>query len=287
VCSRNRPEFLRDSVQSILEGLEVPAELIVVDQSDRANLALEALSHGETRAHVRYTWTTTRGLSTALNHGIRSARHDVLLFTHDDVFVDREWYQALVDALLSAPAATVVTGRVLPAPAPDGGGRFVPSTKVETTPHSFTGRIWDDVLYPLNMAMHRQTFERVGPFDERLGPGTPYPAAEDNDYGYRLLEAGGRIQYVPAAVVHHRAWRDDLISLRWAYGLGQGGFYAKHFRVDDLYIARRAVRELRRYGALTARCALRGDSRARGYAVSAAALMMGMTRWAFTYRLKP
>jgi GT2 family glycosyltransferase len=286
ICSRNRPQLLCQTVQSVLAGSEVPTEFVIVDQSESTNGELEQLAAAEAGTDIRYLRSATRGLSSALNAGIRAARYERLLFTHDDVSVDPHWHQIIVDALLGAREPIVVTGQVLPESVGREGGWFVPSTKIDPTPRTFSGRIWSDPLYPLNMAMDRRTFEIVGPFDERLGPGTPFPAAEDNDYGYRVLEAGCRIEYVPAAVVVHRAWRNDVVSLRWAYALGQGGFYAKHLRARDWYIARRAGRELRRYVTLATQHALHRDVRARWYAASSVGLLVGLARWTLAHRMR-
>ena len=97
---------------------------------------------------------------------------------------------------------------------------FAPSTKVDTAPAVYHGRLHEDVLYTGNMAMDRSAARAVGVFDERLGPGTSFPSAEDNDFGFRLLEAGYRIVYVPEALLYHRAWRSerDYVRLRWSYG---------------------------------------------------------------------
>jgi GT2 family glycosyltransferase len=158
----------------------------------------------------------------------------------------------------------VITGRVLPERQATNAG-VVPSTKIDPEPRRYAGRIWDDVLYPMNMAMARATARRIGGFDERLGSGTSFPA-EDNDYGYRALEIGCTIAYVPEAVVWHRAWRTDLLRLRWQYGRGQGAFFAKHLSWHDRYIAQRIFAEWRRYVGLSAHYAIRLDRRAMRYA---------------------
>jgi GT2 family glycosyltransferase len=92
------------------------------------------------------------------------------------------------------------------------------------------------------MAAYRSALATVGAFDERLGPGSRFPAAEDNDLGFRLLEAGFRIIYEPRAIVYHRAWRPrrDYLKVRWLYGRGKGGFYGKHRDRPDRHITRRA-----------------------------------------------
>jgi cobaltochelatase CobN len=101
------------------------------------------------------------------------------------------------------------------------------------------------------MAIRRETLREVGGWDERLGAGTSFPAAEDNDLGFRLLEAGYRIAYHPEAVAWHRAWRAerDYLPLRWAYGRGQGAYYAKHAALSDAYMVRRFGADLGRLAA--------------------------------------
>lgn len=278
ICSRNRPELLLETVHSVLQSTEVPSELVIIDQSDAVHSALEAGLPGA-RCEIRYIRTQEVGTSRARNAGIAAARHDLLVFTDDDVHVTPEWFGIVVRALLRGGPEVVVTGQVRPADAGRSGG-FVPSTIVEPRPLVHRGRIAADVIYPHNLAMYRWAFDRVGPFDHLLGGGAPYPAAEDNDICHRLLEAGYAIHYVPEAVVYHRAWRSrkDYLPLRWAYGRGQGAFYAKHVSLRDPYmlrrlasdLGRRAVRVLRRlprpYGAL-------------GELVYMAGVLSGVTGW--------
>jgi GT2 family glycosyltransferase len=112
-----------------------------------------------------------------------------------------------------------------------------------------------DMLRPLNMALDRTLFERLGGFDTRLGPGTVFPSAEDADFAYRTLRAGHPIAFVPAARVTHRAWRPGsaYLPLRWAYGYGRGAFYAKHTVGGDRRMLVRfggdALRRMRRFPA--------------------------------------
>jgi GT2 family glycosyltransferase len=140
------------------------------------------------------------------------------------------------------------------------------------------------VLYPLNMALYRSALAEVGGFDERLGPGTPFPASEDGDLGFRLLEAGYAIHYAPQAALVHRAWRTqrDYLPLRWGYGLGRGAFYAKHLSWRDRQMRRRAWRDLARLrhwpGLL-----LRDRRAAQGDIVLVGGIVWGALRWAATY----
>ena len=98
------------------------------------------------------------------------------------------------------------------------------------------------------MACHRRILEDLGPFDERLGAGSRYLSAEDNDYCFRALDAGYRIRYLPEAVVHHQAWRPkgQHWRLQWTYGVGQGAYFAKHIHLRDRYALHRLRDEVQR-----------------------------------------
>lgn len=287
ICSRNRPQLLLESVRSILAGELVPTEIIVVDQSHEPNLALEALA-AERDHNIRYVWSQSVGLSRANNIGVVHAAHAIIGFTHDDVLVSPTWYGELIAALLAAGPRSVVTGQVLPTPNAGAGG-FAPSTKVNPTPAIYAGRIGIDVLFPMNMAMERAALAAVGGFDERLGPGTPFPAAEDNDFGYRLLEAGYRICYVPTARLYHCAWRQprDYLPLRWNYGRGQGAYYAKYFDLHDRYMLRRMAVNFKNH-CLEGLRRIRSQRRlAYGCAIYNLGLLSGAAQWLLMHRKAP
>lgn len=287
ICSRNRPELLATTVQSVLEGDEVPSELVMVDQSDVPHPALVTLATSRP-CTIRYLWTHSIGVSRARNAGIEAAQHAILAFTDDDVVVAPTWFGALARALLQAGPRAAVTGRVLPLAEETHGG-FAPSTKVEESPATYEGRLGADVLFANNMAFYRTAIKLVGSFDERLGPGTSFPGSEDNDFGFRLLEAGFRIAYVPEAVLYHRAWRseDHYLPLRWRYGRGQGAFYAKHLSVRDRHMVHRMGHAVVGH-TLAGLFRIRRQPRlAYGDAIYTLGLLSGAAQWLLTQRHSP
>lgn len=284
ICSRNRPQLLAETIQSVLDGTKLPTEIVVIDQSDQQHPGLATLQ-SECDCTVRYLWSQSVGAASARNAGITAARYDLLAFIDDDMIVAQNWYGALIRALEQAGPCSVVTGQVLPATDQQAGG-FVPSTKEDQTPAVYEGRIGEDVLYTGNMALYRSAITTIGLFDQRLGPGTAFPAAEDNDFGFRLLEAGYRILYVPQAVLYHLAWRSDrdYLPLRWGYGVGRGGFYAKHLRWRDRHMLQRMIYDIMTHLLLFLR-RVRGDRRrAYGDAVLTFGILFGAIRWLLTQR---
>src|SRR5262245_56642290 len=232
--------MLRQAVASILAGDGLPAEIVIVDQSDQlqASLGYERNPTGLVIRHVR---SRSRGLARARNEAARLAQRPILVFTDDDVFVERSWLERLVGALATAGPGAVVTGRVV-AGEPEATDAFAQSLKSGDVPRIYRGRVREDPLVSANMALPRALFDQLGGLDPRLGVGTAFPGGEDNDFGFRALEAGCLIVYVPDAVVIHRAWRPlsgHYLRLRWGYGRGQGAFLAKHLRRGNRFMGRR------------------------------------------------
>jgi glycosyltransferase involved in cell wall biosynthesis len=287
VPTRNRQQFVRELVQSIVAGETVPAEIVVVDQSDDPDPEL-AEWPDDRGCRMHYRHTTIRGASAARNEGMRSAQSEIFVFVDDDVVATPDWLERVLSTLREAGDRTVVTGQVRSGE-PEGGGAFAPSLIQDEERAVYEGRAAANVLWTGNMAIFRSTAERIGGFDERLGPGKKrFPGGgEDNDYCFRLLESGHRIVYEPAAIVYHRAWRppSEYVGVRWRYGRGQGGFYGKYLHLRDRYIlgqlaghvsscCRDALRELPRH-----------PRRAAGSAAYAAGLVTATAEWLLTERL--
>jgi GT2 family glycosyltransferase len=283
ICTRDRPTLLRATLESILAAEHVPDECVIVDQSDRPRLDLADSVKGAT--DVRVLEAAPRGLGRARNEGAAAARHGVLVFVDDDMLADPKWLGALVGALVEASPGAVTTGAVIAADAETWRG-FTPSTQAHDPGAVFQGRIGRDVLAGGHMAIWRRDLDAVGGFDERLGAGAAYPAADDNDLGFRLLEQGYRIHYVADAILYHRAWRAGwrYPLVRWRYGRGKGGFYAKHRGVSDGYMRQRAAADVSTRMRRFPRLVLREPGRAVGDACYVAGVVVGGARWLLTER---
>ena len=280
IPTKDRPQDLLDAVRSILAADALPAEIVVADQSSGERAQLPPAG-GVDVVHLELE---SVGVSRARNEGIAAASHDVLVFTDDDVLVERDWLARLVDPLLAAEPRTATTGGVHAA-SDDGHS---PSRTHRTQPEVFTGRPFCDPLFSNNMALRRQAFEEVGGFDERFGAGAPFSNAEDNDLGYRLLEAGYEIVFVPEAILYHRGARRGraLARLDFSYGRGQGAFYAKHMSWSDRHMLRRMGRNAR-YRLRRLAPALRGDRGALREGIYLVGLMSGALDWARRYEMRP
>jgi GT2 family glycosyltransferase len=279
ISSRDRHRFLEGVVGSILAGTAVPDELVVVDQSPAGSAVLEEIAARD-GSPLRYIVSEERGLSRGRNLGIAKARGRWLFFVDDDIVVPDDWFERISRELIGSQPRTVVTGRVTAGEAERDGG-FAPSLSLSEERIVYRGRPGRDVLQPLNMAMPRTAFDEVGLFDVHLGAGSHFPSSEDNDLGFRLLEAGYAILYDPSIVVIHRAWRSPgaMLPLRWSYGRGQGAYFAKHFSRHDPYMAARLRHDLWRHLRRAPRRTLVNVRDGAADLVYSAALMAGATEW--------
>src|SRR5260221_14157668 len=83
LSTRNRPNMLTDLVASVLEGEDVPSEIVVVDQSSEPNPSLSNW-FPKCGCELRYEWTQSLGVSRGRNEAIAAAQHDIIVITDDD-----------------------------------------------------------------------------------------------------------------------------------------------------------------------------------------------------------
>lgn len=208
VCiAATRPTTLQAAVDSIRRQTWTDWELIIVGQGNDSGLRRlgEALAQSDQR--VRYIHLERRGLSLARNAAVQASTADLIAMLDDDCEADQHWLEVLAGCFAAEPEVGVVSGSLLaprrsrrglaicpafnPAEAlydPIASGRRPPSR-------------WDWVGG--NFALRRSVAERIGPFDEYLGAGAAFPAAEDTDYKLRLEALSIKMRSTPRAIVYH------------------------------------------------------------------------------------
>jgi glycosyltransferase involved in cell wall biosynthesis len=231
IATRDRPEMLRDALGALRSALRNGDRVIVVDsasQDDRTRVVAESFGAQIVRCEIP-------GTCRARNAGLRASATEVVAFTDDDCLPDAGWASALAAAFARSPSPDFVAGRVLPEGERPGRAQAVLSVTEETERVQFgVGTDPSKIGHGANMAWRRVALEAIGGFDESMGPGTPFRAAEDHDVFWRALRAGYSGSFEPEAVVLHKQWRPRRGQLRtyYGYGVGSGAFTVKRWRVD-------------------------------------------------------
>lgn len=237
IATRERPAALRRCLQAVLAGSMIPAEVLVVDQSEgNATASVVSQLAAGTSVRVVHVRQHERGLSRSRNAALAHATRPVLAVTDDDCVPDVRWVEVIARELTEQRSADVVTGRVLPL-GPEVAGRVAVSSRTSEVRQTYTGNVVPWVVGTGgNFAAHREWLTRVGAFDVRLGAGSPGSSGEDMDVLYRLLRAGARIRYEPDAIVYHeRQPIEQRVRSRWTYGRGMGACCALWVRNGEWF----------------------------------------------------
>ena len=232
--TRNRPDMLMQSLTALLQNTVLPAEIVVVDQSDddATKVALEQFGN----PLVRHVPSDLRGLSHSRNTGIEASTGELIGFIDDDCIPAPSWVAAGVKAAGEFPQSQILIGDVY-----DDINDISDAALSGLTPKIITlqGRNDPWIVGPTggNSFFRRQVFETIGFFDPVLGQGAEFPGAEDGDMVYRVLKYGLEVTYTDAVRVHHLDWRNDEANINntYNYGLGVGAMFAKHAAAGDLY----------------------------------------------------
>lgn len=274
ICTRDRPDSVRITLNSILSG-RYPSdryEVIVVDNAAAGDSVVDLIeTEFQGEVAVRVVREPEPGLSHARNRGLAAAEGEIVVFADDDVLVDRDWLATLVVAFERGDRVGASSGLTLPDVLETPTQRWVEGFGGRM--NGFERRIFDlhdpppdRPLFPFtigefgagrNMAFRREVLAELGGFDPALGPGTLAHDGDDVEALLRVLLAGHQIVHDPAAIVWHahpRHYR-ELEDRVWGYGIGLTACLTKA-TIDHPLLLVELVRKLPRGVAF----ALSGDS---------------------------
>ena len=207
ICTYNRSASLKRTLESI-GGACIPErlewELIIVDNnSDDDTRAVVESYQQNSSLPIVYLKEKKQGLSHARNCGITASRGKIIVFTDDDVIVDRNWIGNIVKAFAEYDVQCI-------------GGRILP-VWAEPQPKWLSKCLWADIalldygdhplymetpnLWGANLAVKAESFQKYGHFDTDRGriPEKLYGDEEVHFLG-KLLDHGEKLLYLPHAV---------------------------------------------------------------------------------------
>jgi mycofactocin glycosyltransferase len=195
---RNRPEDLKRCLESLkqLRYQKENLEIIVVDDGSEDATVRVAEQYQVTLLQNG----SQKGASFCRNRGAKVATGDIFCFIDSDCVVKPNWLRHLVMGFIDDHVSTV-GGLVASYSDRTHLDRYEQvSSSLHMGKYAQDSRGGDLFFYlpSCNLAMRREVFSKAGGFTESMDVG------EDVDLCWRIIDAGGVIEYNPAARILHR-----------------------------------------------------------------------------------
>jgi GT2 family glycosyltransferase len=209
VISRNEGNFLRRTVDNLIDTLPSDAEIIVVDDgsTDRSADRLPR--------RVRLHRANGMGVAKARNFGGQHATGDILIFADAHLGLDANWWRPLTEQLEDPRVGAVAPG--IAKWRDDGkygwGIRFKgPQMEVSWFRRKPKGPTAVPILPGCCLAMRRDVFQRAG---GGWDSGLHHRGNVDNEVSVRLWLLGYELLVVPEVLVRHRFRKSSPFPVGW------------------------------------------------------------------------
>lgn len=257
VISYNALEYLKITLNSILEKTAYPFELIIIDNNslDGTIQWLEGQVDHFRSSISKYQFVKNLknvGYSRACNQGIKLAEGNYFAFLNCDLMLGRNWLKRLISHLSKDPLAGIVgpLGKAI------GGEqnyvhiyRDYAYRKPEEGLDIFNDKLYSQFcgdytetkfLIGCCLLMKREVVEKVGLFDPEL-----YMSADDFDYSLRARMAGYKLYIAEDVLIHHydhqsfkmlpREEEKKFITEGWQAFCNKWDYILKNHCMDDLF----------------------------------------------------
>ncbi len=221
-----RMEELNNLLESIVMQNYPKLEVIIVDQNiNKNNDIVSIIDKYSEKIKIIYEKVNFKGAAKARNYGCKLAKGDIICFPDDDSTICSNILNFVNDFFEENKDVQAVFGRVQDLNSEKDILHFKKKNcKVKLC------NLYQTTIEP-GMFIKKETFEKIGMYDEKFGVGTYYGAEEGADLVSRLLYKKTKIMYFAKPFTYHPNKRDyKLLNRAYSYNLGFGALVYKHIK---------------------------------------------------------
>ncbi|WP_200343869.1 glycosyltransferase [Halochromatium glycolicum] len=190
----NRGRLLRQCLDAVLMQQEAPPFEVVVVNDGSTDETAEVIKE---YANVRLISQTNAGPAAARNNGAAQARGEIVVFTDDDCIPEPDWLKQLV-APFGRPEVAGAKGAYY-CDQREPIARFV-QLEYEEKYKELERHEYIDFVDTYSAAFRRNLFLAADGYDTAFTTAS----VEDQEFSFRLANAGHKMVFVPEARVWHR-----------------------------------------------------------------------------------
>lgn len=210
IATWKRANKLNEIVE-LLEDQTMPRdeyEIIILDSNSPDETSLVCKKLSEKYSNIVYIKNVSNILAAKRNAGIREAQSDIIVFMDDDVYPSKTFVETHYAANI-ANTDTFFCGQIrFPVELCKNSNyyRFRDEQHLKDTDKDQDLKYNNIVV--MNLSFRKEFIDKVGLVDERfLGYG-----GEDIEFGYRVVQNGFKLRYLPGALAIHRENSSSIIE---------------------------------------------------------------------------
>lgn len=112
IVTKDRPDNLRNLLQSLVRQTLIPDEIVIVDNNSSKSYE-PVFQEFKDRLPLHTVVEMTPGIPAARNRGIHEAKGEIILFTDDDCVADERWVEETIKPFYKNPHIGIVGGEIL------------------------------------------------------------------------------------------------------------------------------------------------------------------------------
>lgn len=225
IITRNRPVQIKQCLNSLINQILKPDELIIIDSSATNDTRTVVLAFKKkVQFKIVYEKIPHISISYSRNMGLKKAKSEIIVFTDDDCQVPNNWIKEIVKSHKQFKKACIIGGKVINHNKKNYWA--VISSNLLAAYLKFPGKIHEEIhLTANNLSMKKEIIKKTKlDFDEYL------LGIEDVDFCIRAEKLNLKVLYNPQIIVSHdfRTSFSGIVSQWFFYGKANFLFYKKY-----------------------------------------------------------